>query len=207
MIEETIKEYKDLGDYFSPEYERDNEVLDNFKSANRSLTKEHVGKFKLILDGNDQYAKFFVADLLYLYGDFDEALLEPMVTNAIRYKDPSFNRVFVNPCTARFGHKKVLDVIKDKFVKGDVIDKIGVGRLLYWLRPEDPTQMDMLIDEIKKRSNETDNVVELYHYKLCIRSIDRNGDIPSDAEGLLERIKGNSELEDLLFNKLGWSNK
>ena len=207
MIADTIKEYKDLGDYFSPEYECDNEVLDNFKKRNRSLTKDYVGELKLILDGSDKQAKFFVADLLYLYNDFDEALLEPMVTNAIRYKDPSFNRVFLNPCTTRFGYRKVIDVIKEKFVKGDIVDKIGVGRLLYWLRPEDSTQMDVLMDEIIKRSNETDNVIELYHYKLCIKSIDKNGNIPSDAEGLIEKIKGNKELEDLLFNKLEWSKK
>jgi hypothetical protein len=207
MIADTIKEYKDLGDYFSPEHECDNEVLDNFKKRNRSLTKDYVGELKLILDGSDKHAKFFVADLLYLYNDFDEALLEPMVTNAIRYKDPSFNRVFLNPCTTRFGYRKVIDVIKEKFVKGDIVDKIGVGRLLYWLRPEDSTQMDVLMDEIIKRSNETDNVVELYHYKLCITSIDKNGNIPSDAEGLIEKIKGNKELEDLLFNKLEWSKK
>jgi hypothetical protein len=207
MIADTINKYKDVGDYFFPEYERDNEVLDNFKSDNQSLTMEQVGELKLILEGNDEYAKFFVADLLYLYNDFDETLLEPMVTTAIRYKDPSFNRIFINPCTTRFGYKKVLGVIKEKYIQGDILDKIGVGRLLYWLRPKDSTQMDTLIDEIKKRSNETDNLVELYHYNLCIKSIGKDGNIPGDANGLIEKIKGNKELEDLLFNKLEWSKK
>lgn len=206
MIADTINKYKELGDYFSSEYERGNEVLDNFKSINKSLTKEQVGELKLILEGDDEYAKIFVADLLYLYTDFDEALLEPMVTTAIRYKDPSFNRIFINPCTARFGYEKVLDLIREKYSEGDILDKIGVGRLLYWLRPEDSAQRDTLIDEIKKRSKETDNLVELYYYKLCIKSIDKGG-IPDNANELIEKIKGNKELEDLLFNKLKWSKK
>jgi hypothetical protein len=207
MIRDTIKKYKELGDYFDPEYERDNEVLDEFKSKNQTLTKAQTEELKSILDESDILAKNFVADLLYLYDDFDESLLDPMVTTAIRYKDPSFNRIFIHPCIRRFGYQKVLAIIKAKFIEGDILDKIGVAGLLYWLRPDDSNEMTELINEIKKRSAQTDNLIELYHYKLSIKSIDKKGKIPNDAIALLAMIHGNSELEDLVFNQLGWSKK
>jgi hypothetical protein len=207
MIRETIKKYKELGEYFDPEYERDNEVLNDFKSNNQTLTKGQVDELKSILDEDDRLAKIFVADLLYLYSDFDESLLDPMVTTAIRYRDPSFNRIFIHPCIRRFGYQKVLASIKTKFIEGDILDKIGVGRLLYWLRPEDPNEIADLINEIKKRSDQTDNLIELYHYKLAIKSIDKKGNIPNDIIALVAMIKENPELEDLAFNQLGWSKK
>jgi hypothetical protein len=109
MVLDAIKKYKELGEYYCSEYGRSNEALDDFKSRNPTLSKDHTLQLKEVLDAASQYDKVFVADLLYLYNDFDEKLLEPMVTTAIRYRDPSFNRVFVNPCLSRFGYKKVID--------------------------------------------------------------------------------------------------
>jgi hypothetical protein len=141
MIRNSIKKYKELGNYLDPEYGRDNEVLDDFKSKNGTLTNDQTKELKSILNEDDRLAKTFVADLLYLYDDFDESLLDVMITTAIRYQDPSFNRIYLHPCIRVFGYPKVLTMIKTKFIEGDILDKIGVGRLLYWLRPHDPNDM------------------------------------------------------------------
>jgi hypothetical protein len=35
----------------------------------------------------------------------------------------------------------------------------------------------------------------------------KGGDVPDNTSGLIKEIKGNNQLKDLLFNKLGWSKK
>lgn len=154
----------------------------------------------MILTIKDKYKK-----LARYYNDFDEMLLDPMLTTAIHYPDPSFNMIFLNPCTKRFGYKRVLGILGEKFISGDIVCKIGVANLFYHVRPDDRTSLEAWIDEIRKRCNETDSLVERYHYKLCVKSLDKEGTIPNNAYGLIARIKGDRELEQLLFTKLGWS--
>ena len=64
-----------------------------------------------------------------------------------------------------------------------------------------------LIAEIKMRSKDTDNLVELYHYKLVVKEIGGLINIPQDAQGLIKAVQGNIPWEELLYKKLGWSKK
>jgi len=207
MIQDAIKKYKELGEYFNPEYGGRNVVLDAFKNQNPFLTPLQIDELTSILANEDIYAKYFVADLLYLYDNFNGSLLDPMVVSAIRCKDPSFNRVFINPCIKRFGYERVLSSIEQKFMEGDILDKIGVSNLLYHLRPKERIEFTSLMTKIRKRVVQTDNIIELYYYKRCIGDVKESVDIPSDAQGLVDKIAGNIELEDLLFNKIGWTRK
>ncbi len=130
-----LKQYKELKNYFAPDYEQENEVLMQFNKENPTLSDEQILELKNILQNNSSiYDKYFVADLLYLYMPFHKELLDPMIECAIAYKDPSFNRIFLRPCINSFGLEIVSDLLKEK---GEIDNSKleGIERLKYWLRP------------------------------------------------------------------------
>ena len=109
-IKDTLKDYIATGDFFSPDYERDNEILGTFKVNNPTLDESQIIELVMILkDSNDDWRpKYFVADLLYYYDKFGIDLMEPMLNLAIDCKDPSFNRIFLRPCLRSFGDSEVI---------------------------------------------------------------------------------------------------
>jgi len=206
-IQTTRDDYKSLGDYFAPDYEQDNEVLISFKKENPTLSRQQTVHLVDILNtSNDITDKYFVADLLYLYDKFDHDLLEPLLLTAINHKDPSFNRIFLRPSITAFGTRAVADFLVDRFSEGDIVQRIGISSLVYWLRPQENGEVDDLHKIILEKANTTDNLVELYYYKLRYPDLIKNSSkIPNDAEELLKAIKGNNEYETLLFDKLNWT--
>mgnify|MGYP003576528819 CR=1 FL=1 len=48
-VSEALTQYLELGSYFDPEYERENEVLNKFKKENPKLTASHVHELIAIL--------------------------------------------------------------------------------------------------------------------------------------------------------------
>ncbi|MBS1635178.1 MAG: hypothetical protein JST26_04590 [Bacteroidetes bacterium] len=208
-IQATLNKYKASGNFFDPEYERDNELLSSFKASFPTLSKDQVQEFVNILNtASDIKDTFFVADMLYLYETFSADLFEPLINAAIDFKDPSFNRVFLRPCIRVFGVKAVADMLANKFNSGDIVRKLGVSNLLYHLRPQKNGDADKLHHAILKRAAETTNIIELYHYKLSYADrIKHSAKIPNNANDLVTLVKGNKEYEDLLFNKLGWAYK
>lgn len=137
-IKTTLVKYKALGDYFAPDYERDNDVLNEFKNNNANLGLQQVKYLvDLLENSNDIYDKYFVADLLYLYDNFDIDLFEPLVKISIYHKDPSFNRIFIRPCINTFGYTMVADKLITKYSNGSDSELEGLKRLLYWIRPEE----------------------------------------------------------------------
>jgi hypothetical protein len=134
----TLEKYKTLGDYFAPDYERDNDVLNEFKYSNAKLSEQHVKYLVDLLENSDDiYDKYFVADLLYLYDNFDVDLFEPLVRIAIYHKDPSFNRIFIRPCINTFGYTMVADKLISKYNNGSDSELEVIKRLLYWIRQEE----------------------------------------------------------------------
>jgi len=208
-IQSTLDNYKSLGEYFAPDYEQENEVLNNFKASHPSLSKDQTTQLVDILTSNGQIEnKYFVADLLYLYDNFDIELLDPMLLTAINYGDPSFNRIFLRPCLKVFGTKQIADILADKFKKGDILQRIGISKLVYWLEPQENGEADSLHQAIIDKANSTDSLIELYHYKLIYSDkIKQISEVPSSASELIKAIQGNKEYEDLLFNKLRWVNR
>lgn len=206
-IKTTLEKYKALGSYFAPDYERENEVLSEFKKNNPKLLKQQTFELIDILKNNTEMAdKYFVADLLYLYDNFDKELLEPMLNMAINFKDPSFNRIFLQPCLTNFGVTAVANNLADKFNKADISERIGISNLLYWIMPQEHDEAEKLHQAILERANNTSNLVELYHYKLCYGDKIKNGSkVPNNAIDLIEAINGDKEYEALLFDKLEWT--
>jgi hypothetical protein len=208
-IEKAIEKYLELGDFFSPDYERENEVLTKFKEDSTELSQSQIIELIEILNNkSDLNPKFFVADLLYLYNRIDEKLLDPLINSAIALQDPSFNRIFIKPCIRNFGVKKVAEKLTEKFKNADLKGRVSISNLVYWLRPQKNGEADLLHSEIINRANATDNLIELYFYNLNYRGKIKNTKrIPSDANGLMKAISGNSELEHILFDELKWKRK
>ena len=206
-IQTTLEKYKTLGEYFAPDFERDNEVLAEFKANNPNLSKQQTLELAELLQNDSEIAdKYFVADLLYLYDHFDKELLEALIKAAINHKDPSINRIFLQPCLTVYGVKTVADNLADKFNKADICERISISNLVYWVRPQENGETDELNQTILEKANKTTNLIELYHYKL--RYSDKLKDsnkIPNNADELIKAIVGQKEYEELLFNKLGWT--
>jgi len=132
-VSEYLKQYKELNNYFAPDYEQENEVLTKFKNENPILSDKQVSELKAILQSeSDIYDKYFVADLLYLYPDFSEELLNPLINCAIMHEDPSFNRIFLRPCILSFGVDVVEKILNKKVNEDDSLSD-GINRLRYWL--------------------------------------------------------------------------
>ncbi len=205
-IQTTLTNYKAQGIYFAPDYEQDNLILSDFKKTYSTLSEEQVSELiKLLIFANDLEDKYFVADLLYLYNSFSLDLIEAMLDTAILHKDPSINRIFLRPCINVLGTKKVADLLLGKFKSGDILQRIGVSKLVYWLRPQENGEADSLHYAIIEKANSIDSIIELYHYKLIYSDkIKQISEIPNNASELIKAIKGNKEHEDLLFNKLKW---
>lgn len=204
-IKTTLEKYKTIGDYFAPDYERDNDVLNAFKESNPTLSVQQTRELVNLLTNNTDIAdKYFVADLLYLYENFDKELFEPLIKTAINHKDPSFNRIFLRPCLTVFGIKAVADNLAEKFNNVGIDERIGISSLVYWLKPENG-EVDNLHKTILEKANRTTNIIELYHYKLLYSDKIKDSDkIPNNAGELIKAIAGQKEYEDLLFDKLGW---
>lgn len=221
-LEQTKAAYLKSGEFFNPDYGRENEVLSTYKTSQGSLSEtDAITLIDLLKSKTDWEEKFFVADLLYLYPDFPEALVDPMLHCAVTYPDPSFDRIFLRPCLKRIGVSAVVDKLINVLDKGTVVERMGVAQLAYWI-PRPPIehngsswqQMKLpgtneamlvlhkaMVDQVTK----TTNPIELYHYKLVMdKSLPQFAGIPDDAMGLTELVKGKPELENLLFNQLGW---
>src|SRR3954466_13869737 len=102
-IATAIEQYKIEANFFAPDYEQENQTLNKFKNEHPTLSIDEADSLKEMLLSGDWSEKIFVADLLYLYQDFDIKLLDPMLENAITFIDPGLNRIFLRPCIRRFG--------------------------------------------------------------------------------------------------------
>jgi hypothetical protein len=132
-VSKYLNQYKNLNDYFAPDYEQENAVLTKFKNENPTLSDKQISEFKTILLNHfDIHDKYFVADLLYLYPSFSEELLNPLIDCAIAHEDPSFNRIFLRPCIISFGVDVVEELLNEKG-NSDNSKLEGINRLRYWL--------------------------------------------------------------------------
>jgi len=208
QLKDCLEEYKLLEDYWAPDYKCRNKALISFKLKHKVLSEEHVFELKNLLEsettGPDQ---FFVADLLYLYRGFSSELFEPMINRAILYRDPSFNRIFLRPCAATFGWTAVADLLTEKFRAGDILVKLGINSLVYWIRPkndDDIKATERLFETIIATANQSTNLVEIYLYGLRFKNrMTYKGYMPNDADDLLKKTRGIPSCEELLI-KLGW---
>lgn len=203
----AINNYQTSGNFFAPDYEQDNDVLYQFKKESATLSNAQIGELRNILQNSSNLVeRIFVADLLYLYSSFDIELVDPLLENAIGYKDPSFNRIFLRPALRVYGAATISEMLAKKFVESDVIRKMQIASLVYWIQRDDDSPIKKLEDVIVQRAKNTNNVIELYYYNRYfpdqVQSEER---IPNNANELMAIVNGNPDLEEILYEKLGWS--
>jgi hypothetical protein len=206
-IAAAIKEYIRSGNFSAPDYEQDNKILSRFKKDSPELSALESRELIKILKKADEWPKkLFAADLLYLYDSFDIEILDPLIENAIIYPDTSFNRIFLRPALRVFGTELISEILAQKFVEGEIIRKIRISSLVYWIEREDNSQTKKLEDAIVKQAKKTDNIIELYYYNRYFPDkVGIEQRIPNNADELIEVINGNTELEHILYNRLGWT--
>ncbi|MEM1406693.1 MAG: hypothetical protein AAGG59_07960 [Bacteroidota bacterium] len=63
---------------------------------------------------------------------------------------------------------------------------------------------DQLKTSILEHANRSNNLIELYHFKLALGSLIPDDDLPKNAHELTSKVQGDKEYERLLFEDLGW---
>lgn len=203
-IAESLNLYLKQGSYFDSEYERENEVLKSFKDGNPELSPQQTLELGEILQkSSEQTEKYFVADLLYLYESFDEDLMNLMLENSIQLGDPSFNRIFLIPCIRAFEQLHIVSWLETRFESANVKDRIRISSLIYHLNAN-RVNSDKLKSSIVVYSKGSNNLIELYHFKLALGNMLPIHGLPANANSLTAMIVGNREYEHLLFEELGW---
>jgi hypothetical protein len=56
----------------------------------------------------------------------------PMLRAAIEEPDPSFNRIFVEPCARAYGQRATIEALLDHLDRGTPFEKAGAANALYW---------------------------------------------------------------------------
>jgi len=202
----AIKEYIGSGDFSASDHEKANKIFSRFIQDSPTLSVTETKELKRILKKDDDWPyKFFAANLLYLYDSFDIELLDPLLENAILYPDPGFNQIFLRPGLKIFGTELISERLAQKFGDADILRKIKISSLVYWIEKEDNPQVQKLEDAIVKQAKKTDNIIELYYYNRYFPDkVGIEQRIPNNANELIEAIAGNTELEEILYNGLGW---
>jgi hypothetical protein len=203
-VTEAKVRYLEAARYFAPDYGGDHEVLASFRDLNPTLSDVHAFELIDILSGNEKEPKYFVADLLYYYASAPEALLQPMLRAAIELNDASFNRIFLRPSLTIYGDQAVLSILIEWFRMGDVVTRIRVSGLTYWLMVYG-VNIAVLYALVKQVAQATNNPIELYYYMLAFpRLVHKLPGVQGGAASLQQQVDGNVQYEELLYGKLGW---
>lgn len=108
-------------------------VLKTFRYTFCGFSQGDIVFLKQLLKQDE--SKWFVAELLESLESFPEALLEPMLEAAVNEPDPSFNKIFVQPCRRVLGFEATEILLLRWFREGDCARKISIIKAFYWNRP------------------------------------------------------------------------
>ena len=206
-IESALQNYIEAGNSYAADYGVENPVLTQFRSDNNALDAAQTDQLVALLSEKrtDWNRQIFVADLLYYYDQFDEALLSSMLDTGIEFLDPSFNRIFLRPCLNAFGPLKVVDRLSLRFKTGNSKTRIGISNLCYWLKCYDvdfPELQSLMLTACR----ESENIVELYYYRMAMpEDFSEFETVPDHATALINEISGDAGHERLLYDELGWN--
>jgi hypothetical protein len=80
---------------------------------------------------NDPGRKWFVAQV-FKFQPVPKRLLVPMLRAGVLERNPSFNRLFIEPCVRSLGGRRVLEVLLRYLGPGTDAEKAGAASALYW---------------------------------------------------------------------------
>lgn len=102
------------------------------EEARRLLSKATAEDWKLLEEAlGDPERKWLVA-AVFVKAPVPKRLLKAMLRAAVYEINPSFNRCFVEPCIASYGHRVVNEALLDYVEKGNDFEKAGAVNALYW---------------------------------------------------------------------------
>jgi len=81
----------------------------------------------------DSDRKWFVASV-FEFQPVPKRLFAPMLRAGVLERDPSFNRVFIEPCVRSLGGRRVLTALLPYLESGTDAEKAGAASALYWTR-------------------------------------------------------------------------
>lgn len=79
----------------------------------------------------DPDRKWFVAGV-FQFQPVPKQLFGPMLRAGVLERDPSFNRVFIEPCVRSLGGRRVLEELLRFLEAGNNVEKAGAASALYW---------------------------------------------------------------------------
>ncbi len=225
LLDEALAVYLDR-----PSSRASHDAMKQFFESNPRLDNNATKALVSILQlrDNEWLPQLFAAHLLSRYDEFDSELMEPLLWAAIEVQNPSVNKDFLMPCLNAIRAEAVIDWLVETFANAGQVHRIGISNLVYWLtgysvdpfelrqRKKDGIEVDewlashaidatKLKNVIAEAARVTDNLVERYHYRLALAEMpELFPDVPDCATALTERIAGNSEYEELLYDRLGW---
>lgn len=95
----------------------------------------------------DSEKKWFVADVCRSQ-PVSESFLPELIRAAVYERDPSFNRVFLEPCTRDFGAPRVFEALLQYLRTGSDEEKAGAASATYWVRLDDSDAARVLRDAL-----------------------------------------------------------
>ncbi|HEU4556229.1 MAG TPA: hypothetical protein VFS20_00220 [Longimicrobium sp.] len=95
----------------------------------------------------DAERKWFVAQVFENH-PVPTRLLGPMLRAGVLERDPSANRMFIEPCVSSLGARRVLEVLLGYLETGTDAEKAGAASARYWVGPN-PRNED--VEELKAR--------------------------------------------------------
>jgi hypothetical protein len=105
------------------------QLVENARRLLSKTTEDDWSKLENALADNE--VKWFVAAVLSK-APLPKRLLKAMLRAAVYEVNPSFNRNFVEPCIASFGHRVVNEALLDYVENGSDFEKAGAANALYW---------------------------------------------------------------------------
>jgi hypothetical protein len=138
--DEYFARYRDLP-VWSPETAQDGQYKDRCEAMEENLiadfsahcppsSPEEIAWFRNALEHEEE--KFFAAWVLREPREIPETLYEPMIRAGVHERNPSMNRVFVQPCLAAFGLRRVNETLLEFFENGSEMEKAGAVQAMYW---------------------------------------------------------------------------
>ena len=87
-----------------------------------------------------------------------ELLFAPMIRAAVYEVDPSFNRLFIEPCLIRFGQRRVNEELINYFESGSNFEKAGAANAFYWSRQNGP-ELNIPAEDIADLQDKIDRLL------------------------------------------------
>ncbi len=120
------------------------------QSARKRVAKNTPEDWQWLISSlDDSKRKWFVAEV-FRYQKLPKRLFVPMLRAGILERDPSYNRLFIDPCVHGFGATRVCSALLKYLEHGSNEEKAGAASALFWAwRPKPGEDMSDLQGRVR----------------------------------------------------------